>query len=104
MNRRKQAGPENFVLEIGGRPVLALVCGNIKQARALCSEAWFVEELASYRTCGKPIWDGEAELFVRRADAREAMELEIAIRVEQMRKEYEGYAFTFFVPVDAIPQ
>jgi hypothetical protein len=92
------------VLEIGGLPVLALVSGDIEQAKALCSETWFVEELASYRTCGKPIWDGEAELVVRHADAREAMELEIAIRLERARKEYEGYVFAFLVPVDAIPQ
>ena len=32
------------------------------------------------------------------------MELKIAIRLEQARTEYEGYAFTFFVPVDAVPQ
>ena len=92
------------MLEIGGRPVLALASGNIKQARALCSEAWFVEELASYRSSGKPIWNGQAELIVRHADAREAMELEIAIKLEQARKEYEGYAFRFLVPVDAVPQ
>ena len=91
------------MLEIGGQPVLALVSGNIEQATALCSEAWLLEELASYRTCGKPIWDGKAELVVRYADARETMELD-TIRLERARKEYEGYVFAFLVPVDAFLQ
>ena len=52
-------------------------------------------------TSGRPIWDGRAELKVRRADAREAAEIQIALTGELARREYEGYVFVFFVPVDA---
>ena len=80
--------------------MLALMSSDIEQARKLCSEDWFFEELASYRSCGLPIWDGVAELCVRRANAREKAELEAAYRAEQCRREYEGYVFAFLVPID----
>ena len=38
------------------------------------------------------------------AYTREAMELEVALRGEQARKEYEGYVFAFLVPLDPIVQ
>ena len=73
----------------------------MEQAKRLCGEDWFVEELASYRSSGLPIWDGSAELKIRRADPREAAEIQIALTGELARKEYEGFVFVFFVPVDA---
>jgi hypothetical protein len=45
-----------------------------------------------------------AELGIRRASTSEAAELRIALAGERTRKEYEGYVFVFFVPVDAEPQ
>jgi hypothetical protein len=109
MSRRQHtaeqgSGEQGFVLETGGRTVLAFLAGGIKQARELCTQDWFVEELASYRSSGLPIWDGTAELGIRRADASEAAELQIALAGERARKEYEGYVFVFFVAVDAEPQ
>ena len=89
------------MLEIEGRAVLALMSSNVDQARKLCSEDWLLEELASYRSCGLPIWDGMAELSVRPAGTREAARLEAAYRIEQCRKEYEGYVFAFLIPVDS---
>jgi hypothetical protein len=91
---------EEFVLEIGGRAVLAFMSGDIEQAQNLCSEPWFCEELASYRSCGLSIWDGTAELCVRPAKACEAAELGAAQRLEKCRGEYEGYVFAFLVPLD----
>jgi hypothetical protein len=63
-----------------------------------------VEELACYRSCGLPIWDGTAEFGIRRANACETAELQIALAGERAREEYEGDVFVFFVPVDAEPQ
>ena len=100
MNGPQHIREKAFVLEIGGRAVLALMSVDIERARELCSENWFVEELASYRSCGDAVWDGAAELRVRPASAREAMELNIALSLERARKEYEGYVFAFLVPVD----
>ena len=74
--------------------------GGIEQARQLCAEDWFVEELASYRSSGQPVWDGSTELKIRRASPAEAAEIQIALTGELARKEYEGYVFVFFVPVD----
>jgi hypothetical protein len=101
MSRRQNIREKGFVLEAGGRALLAFKAGGIEQARRLCSEDWFVEELASYRSSGHPIWDGAAELKVRRANPTEAAEIQIALTGELARREYEGYVFVFFVPLDA---
>ncbi len=103
MSRRQNIKEQGFVLETEGRALLAFSAGSIEQARALCAEDWFVEELTSYRSQGRPIWDGSAELRIRRASAPEAAEIQIALTTELVRKEYEGYVFVFFVPVDAEP-
>ena len=100
MSRRQSIKDKGFVLETGGRAVLAFRAGGIEQARDLCAEDWFAEELASYRSGGQPLWDGSTELKVRRANPSEAAEIQIALTGEFTRKEYEGYLFVFFVPVD----
>jgi hypothetical protein len=101
MSRRQNISEKGFVVEAGGRALLAFRAGDIEQAKQLCSEHWFVEELASYRASGRPIWDGSDELKIRRASATEAAEIQIALTGELARKEYERYVFVFFVPVDA---
>jgi hypothetical protein len=88
------------VFEVDGRPVLALSSSSIERARAMCSEAWFIEELASYRSGGRPIWSREAKLAVRPANADETMKLQTARKQERARGENAGYAFAFFVPLD----
>jgi hypothetical protein len=100
MSRQRTNSEKGFVLEIGGRALLAFRADNIEQARCLCTQDWFTQELASYRSCGIPIWDGLAGVKVRRANASEAAELQIALTTELARKEYEGYVFAFFVPID----
>ena len=91
-------------MEIGGRPVLALAGSGIEQAKELCSQAWFLEELGCYRSRGNPIWDGEANFTFRHASAREAAELQVALRSAQARGEFEGYVFVFLVPLDSALQ
>jgi hypothetical protein len=104
MSRRHQIKHRSFVLEIGGRAVLALTAGSLAEARRLCSENWFAEELSAYRSGGRPVWDGSTEFIVRQAAADEATELEIALSTERARKEYDGLIFAFLVPLDAPPQ
>jgi hypothetical protein len=101
VSRRQINNEKGFVLEIGGRAVLAFRAANIDEAKCLCAQDWFTEELASYRSRGTPIWDGMAGFKVRRADTSEAAEIQIALTTELARKEYEGYVFAFFVPIDA---
>ena len=104
MSNRRNPEKQGFVLEIGGRPVLALAGHGIEQARALCSETWFLEELGGYRSRGNPIWDGEAKMSLRHASLRETAELEVALRSERAWGEFEGYVFVFLVPVDPVLQ
>jgi hypothetical protein len=93
-----------FVLETRGRAVLAFLADGLEQARDLCSQHWFMDELASYRSCGQPIWDGATDLQVRCANPCEAAEVQVALATERCRKEYDGYVFAFLVPVDAVLQ
>jgi hypothetical protein len=100
MSRRQNIKEKGFVLEKGGRPVLAFMASGLERARSLCTEHWFTEELASYKSNGQPVWDGSTGFRVRRANPSEAAEIEAALTGELARKEYEGYLFVFFVPVD----
>src|SRR5262249_6620299 len=104
MRKRQSIRPQIFVLEIGGRAVLAFPAHGMTAAKDLCSPDWFTEELRTYRSCGDPIWDGTAGLRIRVANAREAAELQIERAKERARDEYEGYVFTFLVRLDADPQ
>jgi predicted component of type VI protein secretion system len=99
--KRPTIEQQEFVLESSGRAVLAFLADGLEQARELCSQHWFMDELVSYRSCGHPIWDGTADLRIRYANPSEAAEVQIALAGEQCRKEYDGYVFVFFVPVDA---
>jgi hypothetical protein len=99
--KRPTIEQQEFVLESSGRALLAFLADGLEQAGELCSQHWFIDELASYRSCGHPIWDGTADLRIRHAKPSEAAEVQIALAGEQCRKEYDGYVFVFFVPVDA---
>jgi hypothetical protein len=44
---------------------------------------------------------GSTEFRIRRANPTQAAEIQIALTGELARREYEGYVFVFFVPVDA---
>jgi hypothetical protein len=100
-SNRQTIGQKEFVLESSGRAVLAFLAGGLEQARDLCSQHWFMDELASYRSCGQPIWDGATGLRIRCANPSEAAEVQVALATERCRKEYDGYVFAFLVPVDA---
>jgi hypothetical protein len=93
-----------FVLEMDGRAVLAFLASDLNQARGLCSENWFITELASYRSYGLPVWDGTAEFTVRIANPAEAAKVQMALDNELVRREYEGHIFAFLLPVDAPSQ
>jgi hypothetical protein len=101
MGGRQKIRSREFVLEVGGRAVLALFADDIEHARNFCSQGWFWVELATYRSHGCPIWDSTPELKIRHAKPFEAAELQIASGLERFRREYDGYAFAFLVPVDA---
>jgi hypothetical protein len=89
-----------FVLEIDRRAVVALAAGNLRRARELCAESWFLEELAQYQSAGLPIWTPGAACRVRRARPEEAMELQLARVREQAEGTFEKFVFAFLIPVD----
>jgi hypothetical protein len=97
----RQKIQQEFVLEVGGRAVLALFADDIEHAQAFCSQDWFWDELANYRSSGCPILDNAAGLRIRPAKPCEIAELHIALGLERFRKEYDEYVFAFLVPVDA---
>jgi hypothetical protein len=80
------------------------MAGDLNRAKCLCSEPWFVTELASYRSRGLPIWNGTAELRLRRANSVETAEVQIASASERVRGEYEAHVLAFLLPVDAACQ
>jgi hypothetical protein len=100
MGGRQKIQSREFVLEVGGRAVLALLADDVEHARTFCSQGWFWVELATYRLHGCPIWDSTSELKIRHANPCEAAELQIALGLEHFRREYDGYVFAFLVPVD----
>jgi hypothetical protein len=101
MGQRDDVRFHAFVLEVDGRPVLAFLADNLEHASDICGAHWFTEELGAYRSRGRPILDDAIKLKIRRANAAEAAELEIALATECTRGDYEGFAFAFLVPVDA---
>jgi hypothetical protein len=100
----RQKIQQEFVLEVGGRAVLAFFADDIEHAQTFCSQDWFWDELATYRSSGCPILDSTSDLRIRHAKPCEVAELQIALGLERFRKEYDGYVFAFLVPVDADPQ
>jgi hypothetical protein len=97
----RQKIQREFVLEAGGRAVLAFFADDIEHAQTFCSQDWFWDELATYRSSGRPIWDSASHLRIRHAGPCEVAELQIALGLERFRREYDGYVFAFLVPVDA---
>lgn len=85
---------------VDGRAVLALSARSLKQAKKLCAESWFAEELAQYQSDGASIWPAGAKRLVRRVRPGESMELQVALAREQVENTYEKFVFAFLVPVD----
>jgi hypothetical protein len=101
MSRRRDITREGFVLEADGRAILAFYADDLEHARDLCTRPWFAEELATFRSDGRPLWDKNRRLSLRRVGVAEDAELQIALTAEIARGEYEGTIFAFFVPIDA---
>jgi hypothetical protein len=104
MSKRQSTENRAFVLEVGSRAILVLPADGAAKAADFCAQDWFKAELATYRSGGQSIWDGESALSIRYADPREAAQLDIALETELVRGEYDGYVFAFLVPIDAAPQ
>jgi hypothetical protein len=90
-----------FVLEIDGKAIVAFRSADKREAMHMCCESWFIEELGSYRTNGKPLCGQQSRLIVRPASRAETLELQLAKRSQIIRGEYDGLVFAFLISIDA---
>ena len=60
-----------FSIEVGGTPVVAFEASGQRQARELCREAWFLDELVLLKSNGRPVYTRGSSLKVRSANAIE---------------------------------
>lgn len=92
-----------FVLEVNQRPILAFSARSLQSAQARMQEAWFVEELKSMRSGGKPLL-GEGDVRrIRLAIPAEVSAVEIGRGLDEARGEDTKYGFAFLVPIDLPP-
>jgi len=92
-----------FVLEINQRPVLAFSARSLHSARTQVQEAWFVEELESMRSAGKPLLRPDDVRHVRLALPAEIAAVELGRGLDEVRGEDAKYGFAFLVPIDVPP-
>lgn len=92
-----------FVLELDGRPVLALAARSLTAAKKLCAAAWFVDELMQLQSGGEPVLRAGAISRIRRVRPDEAIELRAALVREKADGSHEGFVFAFLIPIDLRP-
>ena len=61
-----------YTLEINGGPTMVFAAQDQTEADALVKAEWLQTDLMALKHDGIPLWDGEAELFVREARPEEA--------------------------------
>jgi hypothetical protein len=97
---KHKAAESSFVLEINGRAILALSAISMQEARKLCSQHWFFDELTRHRSAGSPIWDGTSQLTLRAARPKERTALQLARCTEIAREELDDVVFAFLIALD----
>jgi len=97
---KKPSMQRAFVLEIGGRPVLAFLAPTFGEAARLCSQSWFADELRPYFSNGKAVYDDCAELRVREASRIEEMSVREAYASDLARGESVKFVFAFLIEID----
>lgn len=89
-----------FVLEINQKAVLAFSAGSLRSARARVQEPWFVEELESMRSGGRPLLRPDDVRQVRPALPTEISAVELGRGLDVARGEDAKYGFAFLVAID----
>jgi hypothetical protein len=92
-----------FTVEAGGRPIAVANYGTLDKAKKWFEGEVFKEGIAALEDkTGKPLWDGEAELYVRRAYPEEVAEWERShakSRREALPHDEDGERVAYLVPV-----
>ena len=90
-----------FVIEAGGRPLVAFEAVSLREATELRSEQWFLDELISLRSNKEPIWDGETTMIVRNAKPAEIVEYKDAA-TSAPNKQGDEILLVYLVPLDGL--
>ena len=60
-----------YTIEISGRPILVFTAETLEDAEDYRDSPALHEDLLSHEHAGSPLWDGDALLFLRLAEAEE---------------------------------
>ena len=84
--------PRVFVVTVGERAVASFMAINRNDARELCREPWFRDDLRNHKDeSGLPLWDGEAPLQSRPGLSNEVSDYDAAVaKAKQASKCEEG--------------
>jgi hypothetical protein len=90
--------PRIFTIDVDDRPTVTFAVQSLRQARELCREHWFKEDLSEAQSRGVPLWDGKAKMRVRYARPDEATRYAEA---NENRQPSEDMLLLFLVELDA---
>jgi hypothetical protein len=87
-----------YTVEINGRGIAALGHKNVVE------EEYFREDLLAFTSEGKPLWDGQSELFIRDAFPEEQEQWRksqaIAVKEGELDNDEAEYWVCFLVSLD----
>jgi hypothetical protein len=90
-----------LTLEILGRPVACVCADDRTAAEQMVRQPWFHRDLLSHCSSGAPLWDGSAELSLRKSTAGELKIVEDHYREHHVDRQRERPAVVFLVPVES---
>jgi hypothetical protein len=89
-----------FTIEIGGQAIASFRSENDEDAMHFFQAEDFREDLTVLQSQGKPVWDGVAELKLRKATADEASEVEHAYEFDDdPERTIDDEFVVFLVPI-----
>jgi hypothetical protein len=88
-----------YVICASERPLVAFEAISRREAKELCKEEWFREELLSLRSENLQIWNGEDALTARAAEPDEVLAFQKAQRAPG-KKAADGILLAYLIPVN----
>jgi hypothetical protein len=87
-----------FTIDVDDKPTLTFEARNLREAREVCHEHWFKEDLAEAKSGGVPLWDGKAKLRARPALPDEAV---LFIEAKKSGQPSDDLMFVYLVELDS---
>jgi hypothetical protein len=69
---RLRRQPSIFTVDVDGQSILSFEAANFREAAEMLKEGWFLDDLRTLNSDGRPLWDGTARLQSRLASEAEA--------------------------------